>query len=66
MDYNSSSNDSCLTQDHLDRVKNADYSNQSYLMFGPNTVSNQEVYEIVIKIVLCLITIFASLIGNSF
>ena len=64
MDYNLTFVSSCLTKKLLDHVKNADYSNQSYLSYGPKVGSNIGLYGVIIKITLCLITIFISLFGN--
>ena len=55
---------SCLTIEHLDQVRNADYSNQSYYLYNNQLRSNKALYEIIIKILLCLVSIFAALIGN--
>jgi hypothetical protein len=55
---------SCMTKDHLDHVKNSDYSNLSYFNNSQHLGTNKSLHEITFKVTLCLISIFASLIGN--
>ena len=54
----------CMTKEHLDHVKNADYSNLSFFHNGQHIASNKSLHEIAVKVILCLISIFSSLIGN--
>jgi hypothetical protein len=55
----------CLTKETLDHVRKTDYSNQSYYMNGKSiAASNKSLFEILIKLSLCLVSIFASLFGN--